>query len=59
MMFHRWRPSIHDFMVLLPTEPAVRVDINMESKDSGAGMRTSSGTAKSSQNLVKRIRPAE
>ena len=41
MMCQRQRPSIQVFMVLLLTEPAAWVDMNMDSKVSGACMWTS------------------
>jgi len=44
-------------MVLLLTELAAWVDTDIESKDSDAGMWSISGMWKSSQNLVKHIRP--
>ena len=59
MMCHSWRPLTQVFIVLLPTEPAARVETNMEISNSEAGMRSDSRMWKSSQNLVKQIRPEE
>jgi len=53
------RPSTQVFIILLPMELATQMDTNMEISDSKAGMQSDSRMWKSSQNLVKQIRPEE